>query len=471
MIDMTRGGIPRLILVFTIPMFIGSVFQQLYNVVDRMIVGKFIGDAALAAVGASFSVIFLLVALAMGATMGVSVLVSQYYGAKNYKKVKLCIETAYIFMIVISLVLTAAGLLCNGWILRLLDTPLEILPDAELYLNTLFAGMLLFFGYNLISAILRGLGDSNTPLYLLIFSTLVNITLDLFFVLVLHWGVFGAALATIISQGVSFLGGMLYLQRINPLFRVNYFKLRFDKDIFVKSMQIGLPSGVQQMLVAAGMMVLHKLVNGFGTNAVAAFTAAGSIDAFAMMPAMNLSMAMSTFVGQNIGAGRHARVQGAVKAGLLMAAAIAVLVSLVVVIFSGPLVGLFATDPAVLAVGRDYLRIVGCFYLPFMLMFVYTGVLRGAGDTFVPTLLTVFSLWLVRVPVASVLSGWIGINGIWWAMPVSWTLGLTLSALYFYSGNWKRKILVNRRSRRSIEAEEIIGELEVLELEKKEVRL
>ncbi|GBR76127.1 MATE family efflux transporter [Candidatus Termititenax persephonae] len=449
MLDMTKGSTAKLILVFTIPMFIGSVFQQLYNVVDRMIVGQFIGEKALAAVGASFSVIFLLIALAMGATMGVSVLVSQYYGAKNYKRVRLCIETSYLFMTVISLALMAVGLLCNDFILRLLNTPPEILADAELYLNTLFAGMIFFFGYNLISAILRGLGDSNTPLYLLIISTLVNIALDLIFVIYFHWGVFGAAFATVISWGVSFIGGIYYLHRINRLFRVNYFRLRFAREIFARSMQIGLPSGVQQMLVAAGMMVLHRLVNGFGTSALAAFTAAGSIDAFAMMPAMNLSMAMSTFVGQNIGAGRRDRVRGAVKAGLVMSALIATGVSLLVVGCGKWLLLIFTAEPLVLSMGQDYLRIVGSFYLPFMLMFIYTGCLRGAGDTFIPTLLTVLSLWIIRVPAASFLSAVIGLNGVWWSMPISWGLGLILTAAYFYSGVWEKEITLGKKQARA----------------------
>jgi putative MATE family efflux protein len=469
MLDMTKGSISKLLLMFTIPMFIGSVFQQLYNVVDRMIVGQFIGEKALAAVGASFSVIFLLIALAMGATMGVSVLVSQYYGARNYKKVRLCVETSYLFMTVISLALMLIGFLGNDFILRLLDTPAEILADAELYLNTIFAGMFLFFGYNLVSAILRGLGDSNTPLYLLIISTLVNIALDLLFVLYFHWGVFGAALATIISQGVSFVGGLYYLQKINRLFRVNYWRLRFDREIFTRSMQIGLPSGVQQMLVATGMMVLHRLVNGFGTSAVAAFTAAGSIDAFAMMPAMNLSMAMSTFVGQNIGAGKQDRLKGAVRSGLLMAAAIAVTVSLFVVLFSKWLLLIFTAEPEVLRIGRSYLHIVGSFYLPLMLMFIYTGTLRGAGDTFVPTLLTVLSLWIIRVPAASLLAEHLGINGVWWSMPISWGLGAIFSAAYFYSGAWRKNIVV-KHSRRQLAAEEIISELETRDLEQKGVR-
>jgi len=465
---MTKGSISKLLLIFTIPMFIGSVFQQLYNVVDRMVVGRYIGPNALAAVGASFSVIFLLIALVMGATMGVSVLVAQYYGAKNQKKLRLCVETSYIFMTVISLALMLVGFLCSEFILRLLNTPVEILSDAILYLNTIFAGMLLFVGYNLVSSILRGLGDSKTPLYLLIVSTIVNIVLDLIFVIYFQWGVFGAAFATIISQGVSFLGGMYYLQKMQRLFRVNYFRLRFDTGIFTRSMQIGLPTGVQQIFVATGMMVLHRLVNGFGTNALAAFTAAGSVDTFAMMPAMNLSMAMSTFVGQNIGAGKQDRVNKAVKAGLLMAALIAAVVSVCVVGGSKWLLYIFTMEPEVLAIGGAYLRIVGCFYLPFMLMFVYNGCLRGAGDTLLPTLFTVLSLWIIRVPTATVLSEHFGTNGIWWAMPISWVLGLFFSAVYFYSGSWRKKSVLKPQD---VAAGEIISELELRELEQKEIRL
>lgn len=470
MIDMTKGSISKLLLTFTIPMFIGSVFQQLYNVVDRMIVGQFMGEKALASVGASFSIIFFLIALAMGATMGVSVLVSQYYGAKNYKKVRLCIETSYIVMLGMSFLMMVIGFSCSDFVLHLLDTPVEVLDGAKWYLNTIFAGIIVFFGYNLIGAILRGLGDSKTPLYLLIFATILNIALDLLFVVYFRWGVFSVALATIISEGIAFLGGMYYLQKFNKLFRVNYFKLRFNKDIFVRSMQIGLPSGVQQMLVASGMMVLHRLVNGYGTTALAAFTVAGSIDAFAMMPAMNLSMAISTFVGQNIGAGKQDRVKGAVKSGLFMAAAISIVVSLFVIVFSEPLLRMFVSEPSVINIGREYLLIVGSFYLPFMLMFIFTGCLRGAGDTLIPTFLTVVSFWGIRVPSASILSAKIGLIGVWWSIPISWITGMLFSAAYFYSGAWRKKTLI-KPSRETLEAEEIIGEIEMRDLEQKEVRL
>lgn len=469
MIDMTKGGATRLILVFTIPMFIGSVFQQFYNVTDSIIVGKFLGKEALAAVGASFPIMFLLIALTMGTTMGITVLISQFYGAKNFEKVKICIETAYLFLVVMAVAVTAAGLLLDDIILTMLKTPAEIYGNAKLYVDVLFSGLILMFGYNSISAILRGLGDSRTPLYLLIMSAFTNIVLDLVFILVFGWGVWGAAFATVLAQGLSFAGGIVYLQRINPLFRVNYLKLRFDRDIFVNSIKIGLPTGVQQMMVAAGMMALMRIVNHFGTDVIAAFTAAGRIDSFAMMPAMNLSMAMSTFVGQNIGAGRHDRVKSAIRTGMLMSLIIAGVISLSVITFSRPLLQLFTNDPVVIAIGRDYLMIVGGFYITFMMMFIFNGALRGAGDTLIPMFITLCSLWLIRVPVSALLSERIGTDGIWWGIPVAWVFGAVFSGLYFASGRWKKKDLLKRNGK-TLKKEEIISEIEAIELEKKECR-
>jgi putative MATE family efflux protein len=470
MMDMTKGGTAKQILLFTIPMFIGSVFQQCYNLVDSIIVGKFLGKGALAAVGASFPIMFLLIALTMGATMGITVMISQFYGAKNYEKVKICIETSYIFLVITALGLTVIGFLFSEHILVFLRTPAEVIGDAKVFINVIFSGLIFLFGYNSISAILRGLGDSRTPLYLLIFSVFVNIVLDLLFIVVFKWGIWSAAFATVIAQGVAFFGGIIYLQRINPLFKVNYFKLRFDREIFKESLMIGLPSGVQQMLVAAGMMALTRIVNLFGTDALAAFTAAGRIDSFAMMPAMNLSMAISTFVGQNIGAGKHERVRSAMKTIILMSVVISLIISFIVIVFSKPLLGLFTNDAAVIAIGQHYLFIVGGFYLAFMLMFIFHGALRGAGDTIIPMFITLFSLWIIRIPVSSFLSTKIGTDGIWWGIPIAWVIGAVFSGIYFSTGRWKKKVVINKWKTKPVGAEEILEEIEFTELERKECR-
>ncbi len=436
--DLTVGSEGRLLWNFTVPMLIGNVFQQSYNLVDSIVVGRAIGKAALAAVGASFPIIFLLVSLIIGATMGFSILISQFFGAKDLVRVRRTIDTAYLFLFFASLLMTGLGLAFAGRILVLLNTPAEILPQALTYLRITFGGLIFLFGYNSVSAVLRGLGDSKTPLYFLVFSTLLNVALVMLFVTVLHWGIAGSAWATVIAQAFSFLLAVIYLNKTHKVLKFRLKGYKFDSDILKKSLAIGLPSGVQNMLVAGGMMAVTRLVNGFGTDAIAAFTAAGRVDTFAVMPAMSLSMAISTFVGQNIGAGKMERVKKGLKAALYISGVTSLLTTLAVVIFGWHLVSMFNSDPAVVAIGSRYLLIVGGFYIVFSSMFVVNGALRGAGDTFVPMIFTVIALWLIRVPVSVYLSERIGTDGIWWGMPAAWVAGLALSVLYYSTGRWKR---------------------------------
>ena len=436
--DLTTGSEGRLIWNFTVPMLIGNIFQQSYNVVDSVIVGRVVGKYALAAVGASFPIIFLLVALIMGATMGFSILISQFFGARDMARVRRAIDTAYLFLFFSSLIMTGLGLAFAERILGFLNTPAEILPSALTFLRVTFGGLVFLFGYNSISAVLRGLGDSKTPLYFLVFSTMLNVALVLLFVTVLRWGIAGSAWATVIAQAVSFLLAVVYLNTKHPVLKFRVKGFTFDREILKKSLAIGLPSGVQQMLVAGGMMAVTRLVNGFGTNAVAAFTAAGRVDTFAVMPAMSLSAAISTFVGQNIGAGKMERVKKGLKMALYISAATSLLTTLAVVVFGWHLISMFNSDPAVVAIGSRYLLIVGSFYIVFSSMFVVNGALRGAGDTFVPMLVTVLALWGIRVPVSVYLSGRIGTDGIWWGIPLAWLAGLTLASSYYRTGRWKR---------------------------------
>ncbi len=436
--DLTEGHEGRLIWNFTVPMLIGNVFQQSYNLVDSIVVGRAIGKSALAAVGASFPIIFLLVSLIIGATMGFSILISQFFGAKDMARVRRAIDTSYIFLFFASLLATGLGLLFSERVLQLLNTPPEILPQALTYLRITFGGLVFLFGYNSVSAILRGLGDSKTPLYFLVFSTILNAALVLFFVTVLHWGIAGSAWATVLAQAVSFLLAVVYLNKTHKVLKFRLKGFEFDRAVLKKSLAIGLPSGVQNMLVAGGMMALTRLVNGFGTNAIAAFTAAGRVDTFAVMPAMSLSMAISTFVGQNIGAGKMERVRKGLKTALYISGVTSLLTTLVVVVFGWHLVSMFNSDPAVVAIGSRYLLIVGGFYIVFSSMFVVNGALRGAGDTFIPMIVTILALWGIRIPVSVFLSARIGTDGIWWGMPVAWLAGLALSGAYYSTGRWKR---------------------------------
>jgi putative MATE family efflux protein len=440
--DLTVGKVGPLIFKFALPMLIGNVFQQMYNVVDSIIVGNYLGKEALSAVGASFPIFFALISLVIGLASGAGTVVSQNFGAKKMREVQLAVDTMFIIMLVSSIFISIVGIFFAESILRLIDLPESIIPQAKIYLIITLAGVYLLFGFNGVQAVLRSLGDSKTPLYFLIISTITNIILVLLFVMVFHWGIAGAAVATVIAQGGAFFTGVVYINRTSKLIHINLFNLKFDKTILIQSIKIGLPMGMQQMFVALGMTALFKIVNGYGTSVIAAYTVAGRIDTFAMMPAMNFAQALTSFVGQNIGAGKIDRVKRGLLATWLYSSAISIVIALVVFLWGDKLMGLFTNDQEVIAVGQHYFYIVGGFYVVFSTMFSFTGVFRGAGDTLIPMFITLFSLWLIRIPLAWNLSEIYGVSGIWAAIPTAWTFGMIVSIIYFSIGRWKTKTVV-----------------------------
>lgn len=445
--DLTVGNEGKLILNFTMPMLLGNVFQQMYNVVDSIIIGKFLGKEALAAVGASFPLIFTLIAFIIGITIGSTVVISQYFGAKEMDKVKRAIDTLYIFMFFASIALTVLGIFFSDEIFRLISLPDDVIPLAVDYFNVYAIGFVFFFGFQGTSAIMRGLGDSKTPLYFLILSTIINIGLDLFFVLVLGWGVKGVAAATVISQIGAFFSIVIYLNKYHSFLDFSPLKMKFDRELFNKSLKIGLPSGVQMTFVSVGFLALYRIVNVFGTPTIAAYSIAMRIDSFAALPAMNFSSALSTFVGHNVGANKFGRIGKGLWATLKMTALITIVVTLLSVIFAKPLLYLFTNDAEVVDIGVHYLYIVSPFYLLFSSMFVLMGVLRGAGDTIMPMVFTIISLWIVRVPASYYLSQEIGVNGIWWGIPVAWAIGMGASLWYYSTGKWKNKAVVKHTTK------------------------
>lgn len=442
--DFTTGNVARHIFNFTLPMLLGNVFQQLYNIVDSIIVGKVLGKEALASVGASFPIIFTLIALLIGIGSGFSIVISQFYGAKDIDRVKRSIDTMYIFLFVAGFIISILGIYFSEDLFILLQLPKELVPQATVYLNIYMAGMILFFGFSGTSSVLRGLGDSRTPLYFLILASILNIVFDLLFVMVFKWGIAGAAWATVIAQGIAFIATLLYLNKTHKIMKFSFAKLRFDKDLFYKSLKIGLPSGMQHTFVAVGMMALLGIVNGFGTDVIAAYTAAGRIDSLAMMPAMNFSQAVSAFVGQNLGANKIERVKQGFKATFIMSNVFCLAMTALIVIFGGDLMRMFTTDPQVIEIGQNYLIIVSSFYLIFSSMFTIHGVLRGAGDTLIPMFITLFSLWIIRIPAAYFLSAKIGPDGIWWSIPMGWVIGMSFSYIYYRTGRWKTKAVINK---------------------------
>ncbi len=440
--DLTTGNTAKVIVIFALPMLAGNIFQQLYNVVDSVIVGNYLGKEALSAVGASFPVMFALISLVIGIATGSTTVISQYFGAKNYEKVKAAIDTMYVVIFLAAVIISFVGIYFTESIFRLIQLPETIIPGAVKYLQIIFGGAILMFGVNATNGILRGLGDSKTPLYFLIFSTILNIAFDFLFVVVFKLGIEGVAYATILASGITFIIAIIYLNKSHELIHFSIANFRFDKEIFLKSLKIGLPTGLQNMVVAIGMVAIYRIVNQFGTDVIAAYSVAGRIDAFAIMPAMNFAMALTTFTGQNIGAKKLSRVREGLKATIVLTALISIFFSFVSVFFGEYLMGIFTPDPNVRAIGYQYLIIVSSFYIVFSTMFSFTAVFRGAGDTLVPMFITLFALWFIRIPVSWFLSERMGETGIWWGIPIAWGFGLSFSAIYFVIGRWKQKVVV-----------------------------
>ena len=443
--DLTIGKESKQIILFALPVIAASIFQQLYNVVDSIIVGNVLGKEALAAVGASFPVIFVLISLLIGISSGVTVVVSQYFGAKQYDNVVKAINTFYVFIFIASIIMSIFGIYFSEDIFIALKLPTEVLDDAVDYLQIYLGGMVFMFAFYGTNGILRGMGDSRSPLYFTIFSTILNIGLDLLFVMVFDWGIKGVAYASVIAQAIAFIGVSIRINKGNSLIHFSFENLVFDWKIFAQSLRIGLPTGAQQSFVAIGMIAIMRIVNDFGTDTIAAFTAASRLDSFASMPAMAFSTALATFVGQNIGANKIERVRRGFYVTLMISSTFSVIVSIIMYFFGTDLIGIFTDDPNVIAIGYSYLVIVSSFYVIFSAMFTVHGLLRGAGDTIVLMFITIFALWFLRIPVSYYLSRpemGLGSDGIWWGVPIGWSFGLIASFIYYKMGRWKTKAVV-----------------------------
>ncbi|AXU53892.1 MATE family efflux transporter [Clostridioides difficile] len=443
--DLTTGHEGKSIFFFAMPMLIGSLFQQLYNTADSIIVGRFIGKEAMAAVSGANPIMFLLVAALMGVSLGFSILVSQFYGSGDLKKVKATIDTTYILLFIGSILISILGIVFGGPMLKLMNTPESVFAQSKLYLTIIFSGILFSAGYNSVSAILRGLGDSVTPLYFLIIATILNIVLDLTFIVVLRMGVEGVALATIMAQAVSFIISIIYLNKRHEVLKFKIKGIVYDNKIFKDGLRLGLPSGVQQMLFSIGNMALQFLVNSYGTSAMAAFGAGLRIENFISLPIMNLGSAVSTFVAQNIGAGENERVKKGIRESIKMTLVLAVTVIALILLFRENLIALFNTDKDVIKIGSSYLFIIGPFFLFIGTSFVLSSAMKGAGDSMFALISSIVSLWLGRLPASYMLSKFFGTDGIWMGIPFGWTLGLIVTVIYYKKGHWKTKAIVNHR--------------------------
>ena len=441
---MTVGSPTKLILVFAIPLLIGNIFQQFYNVVDSIVVGNYVGSTALAAVGTAFPVIFMFTSLFMGIGIGATIMIAQYYGAGDHDRVRRTVDTIYSSMMIGSVPLTIIGVLLSSTFLKLMQVPDDTFADAYTYITIIFIGILPTLGYNINAGILQGLGDSRSPLIFLSIATGINIVLDLVFVLVFHWGVAGVAIATVIAQFSSWVFGILYINKKYPNLNINPFRFRFDKTLFVQSIKLGIPAGFQQAIFSLGIMMMQSLVNSYGSDFMAGYNGATKIDTFSFLPIQSFATSVTTFVGQNIGAGRMDRVKQGAKATLIMSIGCNLVLSVLLLLFSPLLMRMFSPSDPVIAAGMAYLYRILPFHWLLAILFVINGVMRGAGEMIMPVISTTISLLLARVPSAYLIAHYIGRDNIYFSFPIGWALGLVLALTYYLSGRWKRKSIVNR---------------------------
>lgn len=447
--DFTTGKPMKVIFTFAMPMLIGNIFQQLYSTVDSIIVGNFEGKNALAAISGSMSVQFLILAIAFGFTAGMSVVIAQTYGARDYKRLKKVMSTGILFIIGLSIVLGIVGIFISPPLLRLLGTPEEIFPQAVLYLRIMFIGMPASFLYNYFASILRAIGDSKSPLYFLIIASVTNIVLDYAFVAFLGWGVMGVAVATVMSQILSDVLCFAYINKNVEIYRLKRDEYVFDKNILSAIINYGLPAAIQQSIVSVSMMFVQSFVNFFGADMMAAFGVSNRIEGFVTMPMMNLAMALSTFAGQNIGAGKEKRAISGIKATMIMQAIFCAVMAFVLPMAAGSLIDLFglADDPNVISLGRMGISFAARFYVIFALFQTLNQFHRGVGDTKFSLVASIFMI-MVRIPVTYLLVHVIQLGeiSVWMGMVSGWCASLLINSLRFFSGGWRGKAYIQLKN-------------------------
>lgn len=443
--DFTQGSIPRHLIVFALPMLASSVLQVMHNVIDTVWVGRFVGAQALGTVSVSFPLIFALLSLVIGITMASSVLVAQYRGAKDEKMVRVAVANSMMLLGLCGLLFSATGVIFRYPLLNMIKTPPEILHDAANYLGIVMAGIPVIFVYYAVESVLRGLGDSRTPLKFMMLSTVTNMILSPLLIIGVGplpaWGVSGAAVATVIAQCLTAYLVIRYMVKQTDLVRLDRSYWQWDAGVVRLIFQIGIPAGLQLVLVSFSMVAVMAMINSHGAAVVAAFGAASRLDQLAFMPAISLGAAVGALVGQNLGALRIDRVGSVVRWSNLFAVLITGAVSAIAIFQPTLLMRLFTSDAGVLTEGTSYLRIVGASYVFNALSITLGGVMRGAGDTMPGLLFTVLSLWVLKVPLCWYLSQSMGINGIWIGTALSTVLSVLLHWGYYVSGRWQKRVV------------------------------
>lgn len=437
---MTEGVIWKELLLFSVPLLLGNLFQQLYNAVDSVVVGNYIGAQALAAVGSSAPVINLLVSFFMGLSVGAGVIISRYFGARNMESLQDSIHTSLALTMTAGIFMTLFGIIFSPTILRWIGTPMDVMSSSVLYLRIYFGGILSVMLYNMGSGILRAVGDSKNPLYFLIVSSITNILLDLLFVIVFDMGIAGVGWATLIAQTISAVLTLLLLIKTKQEYKVTIKKIRFHKDKLIEIIRLGLPSGIQNGVVSFSNVIVQSNINAFGSLAMAGCGAYTKIDGFAILPVMSYSMALTTFTGQNMGAKKYDRVKQGARSGIIMSLLTTIAISALLLIFGEQVLSIFSDNPKVISYGLYMMHVLAPFYIFLAISHAFNGIIRGAGITTIP-MIVMITCWcgmrmtwiLASVPIfhdiGVVFMGW----------PLTWAASALWLFLYYKKGNWMKR--------------------------------
>ncbi|MBQ4088721.1 MAG: MATE family efflux transporter [Clostridia bacterium] len=437
-LNMTSGNPSRLLAIFALPMLIGNLFQQAYNLVDSIVVGQFVGASALAAVGATGSVTFMFFSICGGIGAGCGIVTSQCFGAGDTTITKQAICNSAYVMFTASLLMGIIAFIAAPSVLRLMDTPADIMPDAVLYMRISCVGVPLVAVYNFTSSMLRALGDSRTPLYFLIFASFANIVLDLICVCLLHMGVMGVALATIAAQLMAGVGCLIYVLKTNSYFRIARSERAPSREMIKSSVRLGIPLAFQWSLIAISTAGLQAFVNSFGTAAVAAFTATSRVEQLVHQPYGSLSTALSTYAGQNFGAKRLDRVRSGLRHGMAISAVLSVIMIVVMQLFAENIISLFVDDAEVIRLGAHGLRFTSLFYIFLATINMTRGLLNGVGDALFSLINGIVEvICRIGLPMLIVLIPGMGLNGIWWTAGLAWVISSAFCVMRYTL--WKRK--------------------------------
>ncbi len=436
----TDGVIWKELLKFSAPLLVGNLFQQLYNTVDSIVVGNFVGSNALAAVGSGMVIINMLIGLFMGISAGTGVLVSQYYGARDVRGLQGTVHTGIMSMFYCGIIVTVIGIITVPWIVKAIGTPAEVESLLVLYLRIFFLGSVPLVIYNMGAGILRAVGDSKRPLYFLIVACLTNIVLDLVFVLVFDLGVAGVAIATGIAQAVSAVLVLRALAHDDDIYRISLRKLKVQKNYLIAIIKIGLPSGIQQSVISFSNIIVQSKINVFGAAAMAGYSAYNKVDSFIMLPFMSISLASTTFVGQNIGAKKLDRVKKSANTSWLLSISVTLAISLLVFLLGTYLIRMFTSDPEVISYGRIMLTWMAPFYFLCCTANVLGGIIRGSGEAAVPMLIMVGNFCVIRIIWLTIMTALFhNIDVVFAGYPVTWLTAAVIMFIYYKKGNWLKR--------------------------------